>query len=262
MHDSRALVPLSAPVLVEAQPGAKQSFVLCSSAATSVLAMALFVAGLPVVSMCMLAISGMSSFVVGSAIAAAARDKTRSRRVAPEDIASDEARATYRAILLGLGDIERALRDAPWMSRSMASVIERCRDAVDLSGRIALLANPLQRYLDGHNAAFIRSELDRLRSRAEGTSDQAALAAFTQAAAARERQLAVVGQIAAKREQVCARLELVRAALDAFAATIVKLHTLDEEQIVLAGASVADHLDGVADDLAVLESALELDLAA
>ena len=72
----------------------------------------------------------------------------------------------------------------------------------------------------------------------------------------------MLDQIVAKRDQVCARLELVHAALDAFAATIVKLHTIDEEQIVLAGESISDHLDGVAEDLEVLESALELDLAA
>jgi len=45
-----------------------------------------------------------------------------------------------------------------------------------------------------------------------------------------------------------------------FAAAIVKLHALDEEQLVLAGESVADHLDGAGDDLDVLESAIALDL--
>jgi hypothetical protein len=264
MHDAPALVPLSiAAANFDTEPGKKHSLVLCSSAAASLIAMGLFAAGLPVVSVCMLALSGMSSLVIGSAITAGlAREQGRSRRIAPEEIASEEVRATYRAILHGLTDVERALAEVPRLSGMMSSVLERCCSAVELSGRIALLANPLQRYLDRHNAAFIRAELDRLRSRAEATMDQAAIAGFRQAAAARERQLAVVEQIVAKRDQVCARLELVRAALDTFAATIVKLHTLDEEQVVLAGASVAEHLDGIGDDLAVLESALELDLAA
>ena len=265
MHESLALIPLSTvPVPSASRPGPKQSLALCSFAAAGLLGMALFVAGLPVISMCVLAFSGVSSFVVGSTIAAAgqARENARLGSVAPEHVASSEARTTYRAILFALSEVERALGDAPRLTRSMAPVIERCRAAVQLSGRIALLANPLQRYLDRHDAAFVRSELDRLRARAETTTDQAALGAFSSAAAARTRQLAVLDQIIAKRDQVCARLELVHAALDAFAATIVKLHTLDEEQLVLAGESVADHLDGIADDLDVLESELELDLAA
>jgi len=263
MNDPLALIPVRETIAhLVIQPGTRQSLALCSSAAASVLAMGLFVAGLPVISMCMLAISGVSTFMIGSAIAVggAARDKLRPRCVTPGDISSYEARATYRAILLGLDEVERALGDAPRLGTSMAPVIERCRDAVELSGRIALLANPLQRYLDGHDPMFIRAELDRLQSRVESTSDDAALGAFKQAAAARQRQLVIVGQIIAKRDQVCARLELVHAALDAFAATIVKLRTLDEEQIVLAGDSVSDHLDGIGEDLAVLESALELDL--
>jgi hypothetical protein len=265
MHESLALMPLSiTPAHGAGRPGPRQSLALCSFAAAGMLGMALFVAGLPVVSMCVLAFSGVSSFVVGSTIAASAsaRESVRARCVAPEDVASGEARTTYRAILFALSEVERALGDAPRLTTTMAPVIARCRAAVELSGRIALLANPLQRYLDRHDVAFVRSELARLRTRAEATTDAAALGAFSNAAAARTRQLAVLDQIAAKRDQVCARLELVHAALDAFAATIVKLHTLDEEQLVLAGESVTDHLDGIADDLEVLESALEFELAA
>ncbi len=52
------------------------------------------------------------------------------------------------------------------------------------------------------------------------------------------------------------------AALETFAAMIVKLHVLDDEQVAVAAESVTEHLDGIGGDLAVLESALAVDLAA
>jgi len=80
-------------------------------------------------------------------------------------------------------------------------------------------------------------------------------------AAARARQLATRDEIAAVRDRIHARLELVRAALEAFAAVIVKLEVDDDEQVVHAGEAAADHLDGAAEELEVVESAL-VELAA
>lgn len=260
MPDPTALIPLTAsrPVRLVAFSESKQRAALCGLGAIVLLAMGFLTAGLPVISMCMLALAGVSSFVFGST-AELARDALN-RRVAPEEILSGEVRALYRSVLVGFADVERALGEAPRLAASLAQVVERCRAAVRLSGRIALLANPIQRYLDAHDAALVRTALDRLRARAQVTRDGVAITALHHAAATRTRQLAMVEQIAAKRDQIAARLELVAAALEAFAVTIVKLHTLEEEHVVMAGESMADQLDGIHEDLEVLETALDPDL--
>jgi hypothetical protein len=261
MRDPLALIPLPTPsVRFGAYPDARQRVALCGLGATVLLAMGFLTAGLPVISMCMLALAGVSSFVFGSATELAG--EARDRQVVPEDIAASDVRAQYQAILLGLAEVERALGDAPRLRTSLAPVVERCRTAVKLAGRLALLANPIQHYLDDHDAGFVRAAVDRLHARAAATRDDVALGALHQAAATRARQLATLDQIAARRDRICARLELVHAALEAFAVTILKLHTLEEEQIVLAGESVTEHLDGIQDDLDVLEAALEPELAA
>jgi hypothetical protein len=258
MNDPLVLAPVSRTSisLAPSHPGPR--FALYGFGATALLAMGFLTAGLPLISMCMLAVAAVSSLAIGGAVTAAAdpRDDAQTRWVPHEAIVASEAHAGYCAVLLGFADLERALADAPRLRKSLASVIERCRAAVALSGRIALLANPLQRYLDTHETVAIQMALDRLRARAEVASDDATVAALGHAACARMRQLVVLEQIAAQRDRICARLALVHAALEAFAATIVKLQSLDDEQIVLAGESVTDQLAEIGGDLEILESAL------
>lgn len=261
MNDPLVLAPppRTSISLAPSHPGPR--FALYGFGATALLAMGFLTAGLPLISMCMLAVAAISSLAVGGATAAAdPRDDAQTRWVPHEAIVASEAHAGYCAVLLGFADLERALADAPRLRKSLTSVIERCRAAVALSGKIALLANPLQRYLDTHETVAIQVALDRLRARAEVASDDATVAALGHAAGARMRQLVVLEQIGAQRDRISARLALVHAALEAFAATIVKLQSLDDEQIVLAGESVTDQLAEIGGDLEVLESALDPEL--
>jgi len=125
-----------------------------------------------------------------------------------------------------------------------------------------VLSNPLQRYIDAHDRKHTRADLDRLRERSEATTDESTVEALGRAAAARTRQLETHDQIVKMRERIQARLELVRAALESFSATIVKLRVAGEEQMILSGDSVMDHLEGVDDELELLEAELAIDLAA
>jgi hypothetical protein len=43
--------------------------------------------------------------------------------------------------------------------------------------------------------------------------------------------------------------------------TVVKQQTAEDEQFVLAGESIAEHVDGVRQELGILESALQLEAA-
>lgn len=259
MHDPLALVPIStspAPSILRyrARPVLPGFFI------GGLLAMALFLAGAPLLSMCVLTASALSSFMVGSVLSVAG-DKSRVP-IYPEEIASSELRASYRSILIELTQIEQTLEESPRLAPLMGPAIGRARDAVELSGQIALLANPLQRYLDKHSHSFVRSELQRLRERTEAASDEAATTVWNQAVVARTRQLAIHDQMAAQQDRIAARLELVRAGLETFSATIARLHSADEEQVVLAGASVTEQLDAMREDLAACESAFEVEAAA
>lgn len=259
MNDPLALVPISTssapPVL---RCGARP--VLPGFFVGGLLAIALFLGGAPLLSMCVLTASALSSFLVGSVLGGA-QDGPPAPTY-PEEIASSELRATYRSILIELAEIERTIEEAPRIAKLMVTAVDRARNAVELAGKIALLANPLQRYLDKHEHNFVRSELQRLRERTEAASDETAVAAWNRAVTARTQQLAIHDQIIAQQDRICARLELVRAGLETLSATIARLRTADEEQIVLADASVADQLDEMREDLAACESALEAEAAA
>jgi DNA-directed RNA polymerase subunit K/omega len=245
-----ALVHLPAAVAV--RPREARSLAVFGIA--GLFAIGVFLAGLPLVSMGVIAAIAGSGLVLGSRA-------VRSRGAAneplrPETIVSIDIRETYRAILIAFGDLERTIAEAPRLRSPMRPVLERCAAAVRLCGEMARSSNPLQRYLDAHDPAIIGAELDRLRTRAEAATDERAVTSLGHAAAARARQLATRDEIAVARDRIHARLELVGAALESFAAMVVKLEVVDDDQFACAGETVADHLDGAGEDLEVVESAL------
>lgn len=246
------------------EPGSADAAVMCGFAFTSMLSVVLFLAGMPLISMAVLAITGVSTILLESAMSARRRQLgvNDGEIEVPEVIVAMETRDTYRAILAAYADIRRVLGDAASLQSSRAAVLERCDAAVRQCGRLALLTNPLQRYLDAHDRGQTRADLERLRQRSEAAGDAPTGDALGRAATARARQLETHDQIAGMRDRIQARLELARAALESFSATIVKLRVAGDEHLVLSGDSVMDHLDGVGDELEVLETELTLDLAA
>lgn len=257
-------LPSATIAVSRVEPGSADAAVMCGFAFTSMLSVVLFLAGMPLISMAVLAVTGVSTIVLESALSA------RRRRLggdageleAPDAILAVEARETYRAILAAYGDIRRVLGEAASLQGARAGVLKRCDAAVQQCGRLAMLSNPLQRYLDAHDRTRTRSDLDRLRQRSEAASDAPTGDALGRAAGARARQLETHDQIVGMRDRIQARLELARAALESFSATVVKLRVAGDEHAILSGDSVMDHLDGVGDELEVLETELALDVAA
>jgi hypothetical protein len=257
-------LPAAALAVRHVEPGGADAAVMCGFAFTSMLSVVLFLAGMPLISMAILGVTGVSTIVLESAMSARRRrlGVSADELEVPEVIVSLETRDTYRAILTAYTDIRRVIGDAASLRSSRAAVLERCDAAVRQCGRLALLSNPLQRYLDAHDRAQTRADLERLRQRSEAAGDAPTGDALGRAAIARARQLETHDQIVAMRNRIQARLELARAALESFSATIVKLRVAGDEHLVLSGDSVMDHLDGVGDELDVLETELALDLAA
>ncbi len=257
-------LPSAAIAASHVEPGSADAAVMCGFAFTSMLSVVLFLAGMPLISMAVLAVTGVSTIVLESAMSARRRrlGVSAEELEAPEAIVALEIRDIYRAILTAYADIRRVLGETVSLRGSRGAVLERCNAAVRQCGRLALLSNPLQRYLDAHDRMQTRSDLERLRQRSEAAGDAPTGDALERAAAARVRQLETHDQIVGMRDRIQARLELARAALESFSATIVKLEVAGDEHLILSGDSVMDHLDGVGDELEVLETELALDVAA
>lgn len=257
-------LPSATIAVSRVEPGSADAAVMCGFAFTSMLSVVLFLAGMPLISMAVLAVTGVSTIVLESALSARRRRLGGSAEEpsVPEAIVSLETRDTYRAILTAYADIRCVLGEAASLRGARAAVLQRCDAAVRQCGHLALLSNPLQRYLDAHDRTRTCADLERLRQRSEAAGDAPTGDALGRAAAARARQLETHDQIAGMRERIQARLELARAALESFSATVVKLRVAGDEHLVLSGDPVMDQLDGVGDELEVLETELALDLAA
>jgi len=221
-------------------------------AATILLSFVLLVVGMPVISAALIAASSASTLALLKATPKLSRS-----RMLPETIVSLDARQTYRAILEAFSEIERIARATP--SAASMRVIERCRSAVELCARVAVLGNPLQRYLDGHHPEHLRGELERLRAHTEVVADERTLSDLSRATAARARQLATYEEMRAMRDRIQARLELVHASLESFAAQLLKLQVVEEEDLVFADQTVTERIDSITEELDILESTLALD---
>jgi uncharacterized protein YhaN len=219
------------------------------------LSIAMLLVGMPLISMGIVA-AASTVFVVRSKAAAAARALRQAALPMPEAVASLELREVYRGILATYEEIERSVTDARRLRSAIGAILERCISAIEMCGRLALLANPLHHHLAVHDAKGLRAEIGRLQARCDGLADEDAAKVLRGAVAARKRELANLDHMAVMRDRIHARLEVCRASFAAFAATVVKLHVADEEQLGLATGTLNEHLDGVSDKLEIMESVL------
>ena len=255
---------LSLLVLQDRSLGAQESRelsaqrVMAALGLAGTLSVAMLLAGMPLISMGIVA-AVSTVFAVRSKASSAARALRSASLPAPEAVMALDLRDAYRGILMLYDEIERGIASTRRLRSALDPILERCMAAVELCGRLALLSNPLQHHLDVHDPRVLRTELEQLRARCEATTDEDAASVLRGAIVARTRELANVDQLVVMRERFHARLEICRAALSAFAATIVKLHVADEEQIAVGTGSLNDHLDGVTDKLEILESVLAVE---
>jgi hypothetical protein len=218
------------------------------------LSIAMLLVGLPMVAMSIVALA-TTAYIVATK-AAAARALRSAALPPPESIAAFDLREAYRAVLALYEEVERGIACTRRLRSAIDPMLERCMAAVELCGRMVLLSNPLERHLDVHDPRVLRVEIERLNARCAATTDEEAVRVLRAAIAARMRELANLEQMTVMRERIAARLELCRATLASFAATITKLHIADEEQAAIAAGSVSEHLENVADKLEILESVL------
>ena len=219
------------------------------------LSIAMLLVGMPLISMGIVA-AVTTGFAVRSKAASAARALRQAALPTPEAVASLELREVYRGILATYEEIERGVLSSRRLRAAIGPTLERCMTAVEMCGRLALLANPLHHHLAVHDQKGLRAEIERLQTRCDGLTDEDAARVLRGAVAARTRELTNLDHMAVMRDRIHARLEVCRASFAAFAATVVKLHVADEEQLGVARGTLNDHLEGVSDKLEIMESVL------
>lgn len=222
------------------------------------LSIAMLLAGMPLISMGIVATIG-TLFAIRSKAAAAARALRQAALPTPEGISSVDLREVYRGILVTYEEIERGVASARRLRSAIDPILERCMTALEMCGRLAVLANPLQHHLAAHDPGALRAEIGRLQARCDGATDEDVGKVLRGAITARRRELANLDHMAVMRDRIHARLEVCRASFAAFAATVVKLHVADEEQLAVAAGTLDEHLDGVSDKLEIMEAVLEVE---
>lgn len=211
----------------------------------NLIAIGAFAAGLPLLAMGVMTSAAVAGLTLG---ALDGERRYRPVEIDPADIVSIDARDAYRAIVRGVDELTHT-------TPPRNPIVARCAAICELCGKIALQINPLQRYLDDHDSTALRAERERLATRAAACRDPRAAQSLTQAAEARSRQLAIYDELAAMRERLLARLELVRASIEAYAAMAMRIRATEDDGADNHGA-VVDQLADVAAELDVVESAL------
>lgn len=218
-------------------------------------AVTLFAATLPATSLLWLAAIGTS----GIALASMTWSRRAPDTVFLEDIHDPGIRDTYLALLYARAELESALDAAPGFVASATEMRQQCADAVRLCSRIVTVSNRMYGYLSGNDMWRIAREAALLRTKSKTTRDEVASRAFSQAAAAYDRQVKSCDELMQMRDRIQARLDLVLASLRSFTAAVVRQQTIEDEHFALAGESLTDKVDGVREELAILESAFEGD---
>ncbi|MCA9673557.1 MAG: hypothetical protein H6709_00980 [Kofleriaceae bacterium] len=182
--------------------------------------------------------------------------------IQPEQLDAVELRTLYAAVLAIHEELRLSLVDDRRLRDHLRGIYERCTETVLAAGRMARLDNPLHRYLRDHPRGDLEARIARVDDRAAAAVDDAAVRAYARTGAACARELITHRALAELRDRIRARLELVQASLGAIVATVIKLRVLDLAQLEPSGESLADQLQLLGDETAVLEATLEDGLAA
>lgn len=163
----------------------------------------------------------------------------------------EAVRAAYARVAAQVEAGERGV-----FAESLSELAVRAASLVEEAGRMAQSTNPLVGYLADGSDAELRAETDRLEKRAVQAQDAEAAASFRQAAAARQRQLATRGEIAALVERIAAQLTVIETSLDEMRARLVKMSAQDAGEVEQAGRAMVGRLASLRQDVVVLESSI------
>ena len=175
------------------------------------------------------------------------------------EIESAELRLAFHDVLERHEEIRRELLAAQRLQPCFRPLLERCGALVQRAGRLARLANPLERYLRDHSTTEITKGVDEATRRSTAIGDPLARAAHAREAHARGHQLGTVLEIEAIRERIRAQVGIVNATLAAVGAAIVKAQVIDQAEAELAADLAAGDatVAALAEEIEALEALLD-----
>jgi len=156
----------------------------------------------------------------------------------PSEVEGVELNASYRALLAAHDELARALTAGDDHSPETRALLDRSRDTVVLCGKVARIASRGERYLALHAGDPLGDQARQLRARAADCLDDDTRAALEGAALARERQAAVVSELARSHARTLARIEHARASIEALGAGLVGRQIADATALALAADSI------------------------
>jgi len=176
----------------------------------------------------------------------------------PSTLRDAEIREVYQAIFVAMDRCRRVYEaTSATLRSSLEDGMKRSEELVVVAGRAAKRSDAIRRHLDADTPAGLNKELERLRSLADRTKDEAARKSFLQAADAKAKELETYQQLHDLRDRIFAQLKLIEASLDGLSAKLVKLEASDLSAAISINDSITENVQTMTSDVQILESSYD-----
>ncbi len=122
--------------------------------------------------------------------------------------------------------------------------------------RLVRSGRDLARYLGQTDRSEVRSEMERMRARADTATDASAREQYLQTIAARAEQLKALDDLAAALERVHVNLARIEATLEGLAAKVVRMAAMDAQAMDDLSGDVNSELERLNMDIKTFEETL------
>jgi hypothetical protein len=175
----------------------------------------------------------------------------------PAKLTDPEAGNAAKALRAARRELNDVLETSPrqirnYMAMSTASVVEMEQRAAHLIERLEQLAV----YLKTTDRKAVESQLQKLRSQAEATTDVEARAQLEGAVAARDEQVRALYELQEARERLSAHLARLIAAYEGLPARVVRMRALDGQAADALSGDMGAELDRMNHEIAAFEETL------
>lgn len=163
-----------------------------------------------------------------------------------------------KSLLAGRERVAEVLAKMPEeVKPHLSGVLRALTEMEDGAARMVNRADELTRYLQTTDPVPIRSEIDKLKGKAQGARDDVTRAQYESARQMREEQLRALDDIAGARERVMANLTRMVATIDGFPPKIMRMRALDAQAMDALTGSMTDELDRINGDMRAFEETLQ-----
>ena len=175
----------------------------------------------------------------------------------PGAVEDPALRDSARAIASARADLDRIMADARGdVAVQLAGVTVSIDELEGRAVRLVRSGRDLARYLGQTDRSEVRSEMERMRARADTATDASAREQYLQTIAARAEQLKALDDLAAALERVHANLARIEATLEGLAAKVVRMAAMDAQAMDDLSGDVNSELERLNMDIKTFEETL------